>query len=677
MKIKISILFLLFGSVLSFGQVKQLTLKDAVSQQYRAYGPERITAFQWLPKSISYSFLSKDMKTLYKSNVTASTTNIPPDVWMTLSEVNQILSSNLTSLASLELKTLNDCFLNDGQKYYLLDLKSKTGAEIIRADEGADNVMFHAATKKLAYTIDNNLYLKELNGASIAITNNQDKNIVSGQSIARNEFGISGGIFWSHNGNVLAFYQKDESKVHDYPLLNINDTPGTLTSIKYPMTGQASEQPKVGIYNCLNKTTVYISPTGAVDDYLTNVCFTPDDQYIIIAEVNRAQNHMRLNLYDAQTGKFIKTLFEEQSTTWTEPEHAAFFPNQTSNNFIWISERDGFNNLYYYDLNGKLIKQLTNNKFVIKNIIGASLDGNCIYYSATGENPLNTLAYSYEMKTGKTTLLTKEEGTHSVTVSTDGKYVYDAFSSGSIPHKALITTINGKMAKLLVALPDKLNDVQIGKAQLGELKAKDGSTLHYRMIQPSNFDPTKKYPVLVYVYGGPHAQMITNSWLYGANLWMYWMAEQGYIIYTLDNRGSSERGLAFESQIHRQLGEVEMQDQMTGVSFLKSLPYIDSNRLAVHGKIVINRTCRRNIEGYAKASLLNYAGNLKGDLLLIHGTVDDVVVMQHNYALIKKFVDLGIQMDFFPYPMHKHNVTGKDRVHLMEKVLNYVIDNNK
>ena len=715
MKINISILFLLFGSALSFGQVKQLTLKDAVSQQYRTYGPERITAFQWLPKSNSYSFLSKDMKSLYKSSVSASTTNIPPDVWMTLSEVNQILSSNLTSLASLEFIDDTHCFLNDGQKYYLLDLKSKTGAEMIRADEGADNVMFHAATKKLAYTIENNLYLKEMGGASIAITNNQDKNIVSGQSIARNEFGISGGIFWSHNGNVLAFYQKDESKVHDYPLLNINDTPGTLTSIKYPMTGQASEQPKVGIYNCLNKSTVYISPTGSVDDYLTNVCFTPDDQYIIIAEVNRAQNHMHLNLYDAQSGKFIKTLFEEQSTSWTEPEHPAFFPSQTSNNFIWISERDGYNNLYYYDLNGKLIKQLTNNKFVIKNIIGASVDGNCIYYSATGENPLNTLAYSYEMKAGKTTLLTKEEGTHSVAVSTDGKYVYDAFSSGSIPHKALISTINGKMAKLLVALPDKLNDVQIGKAQLGVLSAKDGSTLHYRMIQPSNFDSTKKYPVLVYVYGGPHAQMITNSWLYGANLWMYWMAEQGYIIYTLDNRGSSERGLAFESQIHRQLGEVEMQDQMTGVSFLKSLPYIDSNRLAVHGwsyggfmttSLMLRQPGTfkvgvaggpvtdwkyyetmygerymdqpdENKEGYAKASLLNYAGNLKGDLLLIHGTIDDVVVMQHNYALVKKFVDLGIQMDFFPYPMHKHNVTGKDRVHLMEKVLNYVIDNNK
>ncbi len=714
MKVYHSILFLLVNAAICFGQAKELTLKDAVMQQYRTYGPDRITSFQWLPNSSSYSFLSKNMQTLYKSNVTEASSANPPLAWMTIAEVNKILSTELTYFSGLQWIDESHCYLNDGQKYYYLDLKLKTGKELLRLDDGAENMDFHANSQQMAYTIGNNLYIKKGTNGALAITSSTDKNIVSGQSVARNEFGISGGIFWSHNGKLVAFYQKDESKVHDYPLLNINDTPGSLMSIKYPMAGQASEQAKVGIYNISKNTTVYISPRGDVDDYLTNVCFTPDDNYLLVAEVNRAQNHMHLNLYDANTGNFIRTLFEEQSNTWTEPENPAFFPNELSSNFIWISERDGYNNLYYYDLSGKLIKQLTNNKFVIKNIISASKDGNTIYYSATGDNPLNTMAYSYDMKTGKTALVTKEEGTHSIAISTDGKYIYDAFSSGTVPHKALIWTCNGKMAKLLVASSEKLNELQIGKAEIGVLSAKDGSNLHYRMIKPSNFDPNKKYPVLVYVYGGPHAQMVTNSWLYGANLWMFWMAEQGYIVYTLDNRGSAERGVAFESQIHRQLGEVEMQDQLTGVSFLKSLPYVDSNRLAVHGwsfggfmttslmlrqpgifKVGVaggpvtdwkyyeimygERYMDRpseNEKGYEKASLLNYAGNLKGDLLLIHGTVDDVVLMQHNYALIKKFVDLGIQMDFFPYPMHKHNVIGKDRVHLMEKVLNYIIEKN-
>jgi dipeptidyl-peptidase-4 len=479
------------------------------------------------------------------------------------------------------------------------------------------------------------------------------------------------------------------------------------------MAGQKSEKPRVGIYHLATNQKVFISPRGAADDYLTNLTFTPDNNFVVIAEVNRDQNHMWLNVYEVKTGNFVRTLLEETSDKWVEPEHAAFFPNSASNNFIWISEKDGFNNLYYYDFTGKLIRQLTSNKFVIKDIIEAKNNGKLIYFTATGPNPLNTLVYSVDLN-GKQNLITKVEGTHEFSLTTDGRYFYDAYSSHDVPHKAELFTTNGKKAKFLINSSEKLAEYRIGSAELSTLTGKDGSVLYTRLIKPSNFDPTKKYPVLVYVYGGPHAQLITNSWLDGANLWMYWMAEQGYLVYTLDGRGSAERGFAFESQIHRQLGTVEMEDQLSGVEYLKSLPYVDANRLAVHGwsfggfmttslmlrhpgvfnvgvaggpvtdwkyyEIMYGERYmdrpEQNLKGYEASCLMTHAGNLKGDLLLIHGTVDDVVVLQHNYALVKKFVELGIQMDFFPYPMHKHNVTGKDRVHLMEKVLMYVIENN-
>jgi dipeptidyl-peptidase-4 len=256
----------------------------------------------------------------------------------------------------------------------------------------------------------------------------------------------------------------------------------------------------------------------------------------------------------------------------------------------------------------------------------------------------------------------------------------------------------------------------LGTAEYGTIKAADDKTdLHYRLIKPSNFDASKKYPVLVYVYGGPHAQMVTDSWLGGASLWMYWMAEQGYLVYTVDNRGSGNRGFEFESVIHRQLGTAEMADQLKGVEYLKSMPFVDGDRLAVHGwsfggfmttslmlreagmfnagvaggpvtdwsyyEIMYGERYmdrpEQNKEGYENNRLMNYVSKLEGKLLLIHGTNDDVVVMQHNLGLVKAFVEEGIQMDFFPYPMHPHNVRGKDRVHLMEKVLTYVIDNNK
>jgi dipeptidyl-peptidase-4 len=502
--------------------------------------------------------------------------------------------------------------------------------------------------------------------------------------------------------------------VHDYPLLDITKTPGELMSIKYPMAGQASENPRVGIYHIATKQTVFISPKGAKDDYLTNLTFTPDNKYVVIAEVNRDQNHMWLNVYDVKTGAFVKTLLEETSEKWVEPEYPSFFPSEASNNFIWISEKDGYNNLYYYDFNGKLIRQLTANKFVVKDILEAKNGGKLIYFSATGPNGMNTLVYSVDLS-GKQTLVTKTEGTHEFSLTTDGKFFYDAYSNHSTPHKSEIFTSSGKKAKFLIESKEKLADYTVGTSEIKTLTAKDGSVLYSRLIKPSNFDPNKKYPVLVYVYGGPHAQLVTNSWLDGANLWMFWMAEQGYLVFTVDGRGSADRGFAFESQIHRQLGTVEMEDQLTGVNYLKSLPYVDANRLAVHGwsfggfmttslmlrnagvfqvgvaggpvtdwkyyEIMYGERYmdrpEQNQKGYEQASLLTHAGNLKGDLLLIHGTVDDVVVMQHNEALVKKFVELGIQMDFFPYPMHKHNVMGKDRVHLMEKILTYVIENNQ
>jgi dipeptidyl-peptidase-4 len=405
-------------------------------------------------------------------------------------------------------------------------------------------------------------------------------------------------------------------------------------------------------------------------------------------------------------------LFEETSKTWVEPEHPAFFPLEGSNNFVWVSEKNGYNNLYYYDFDGNLIQQLTDHKFVVKDIM--EYKNKQVYYTTTGETPTQSHVYSVSL-TGKGKILTRANGSHSVQISDDGKFFHDNFSSHTVANNDWIIDVKGKIVSIKMESPDKLRNYIIGTAEISTIDAKDGTKLYTRLIKPSNFDPTKKYPVLVYVYGGPHAQLVTDSWLDGASLWMYWMAEQGYLVYTVDNRGSAERGVAFESQIHRQLGTVEMEDQMTGVDYLKSLPYVDASRLAVHGwsfggfmttSLMLRQpgtfnagvaggpvtdwkyyeimygerymdTPDQNPKGYEKASLMTHAANLEGELLLIHGTVDPTVVMQHSLSLVNKFVDLGIQVDFFPYPMHEHNVRGKDRIHLMTKVLDYVIENNK
>jgi dipeptidyl-peptidase-4 len=689
---------------------KELTLDDAVMQQYRKFYPERIVGFNWLPNTTKYVYLSADRGTLY----TSSPSTKKEEVLLNKEGLNKLLDTDLWGFYPLDFTSEDKFFMNDGASFYEVDLKEKKGRTLHSLEEGASSPLFEPVTKKLAYLIDNNVMVRDVNSKIIAITQNDDLNIVSGQAIARSEFGITGGLFWSSKGNYLAFYQKDETKVHDYPLLNINETPGTLSKTKYPMAGQTSETAKLGIYNAKSSKTVFIRTQNDTDGYLTNVSFTPDEKYLFVAEVNRAQNHMWLNVYETQTGSFVKTILEETNEKWVEPEHPAFFPCSDENKFVWMSEKDGFMNLYYYDFDGKLIDVLTNHEFVVKDIIGMSKDSKHLYYIATGVNPMNTMVYDYHVKKKESKLLTPIEGTHNVSICDNGAYVYDSFSNGDTPRKALVYTSNGKMAKLLLNADEKLKDYETASTELGALKAKDGTDLHYRLIKPANFDPTKKYPVLNYVYGGPHAQLVTNSWLNGASLWMHWMANQGYLVFTLDNRGSGNRGFAFESQIHRQLGTLEIEDQMTGVDFLKSLPYVDGNRLAVHGwsfggfmtTSMMLRTPgvyttgvaggpvtdwkyyeimygerymdqpKENEEGYINASLLNKTDELQGKLLLIHGTSDDVVVMQHNLKLVQKFIESEKQIDFFPYPMHKHNVYGKDRVHLMKKVLNYIIDNN-
>ena len=696
-------------SFITFSQKKQLTLDQAVLQQHRALGAETLPSFQWIPSTDSYTYLNS-----YTKLMKASVSNTKAVEIISIEEVNKVLNAKLNWFSGFEWKDKTTFYVNDGFKFYSFNISSKTGKLLYDLGETAENTTFLSAKENIAYTIENNLFVYQPDGKKIAITENADKNIVSGQTYARSEFGIHNGIFWSPKGSLLAFAQKDESEVADYPLLNINTTPGSLTSIKYPMAGQKSEKPRIGIYNFATKSIIFILPQGKSDDYLTNVAWTPDEKFVIIAEVNREQNHMWLNKYDASTGKLIKTLFEEKNDKWIEPEHPVFFPSETSNNFAWISERDGFNNIYYYDIEGKLIKQLTSNKFVVRNILTSINKGSEIVFTSTGENPLNTLFYSVSI-TGKQRLLTPDQGTHTISISPDGKWIFDEYSNHSTPSKSTLLSNNGKKSIVLLEAANKLAEYAIGETEIGSIKNDGGTILYTRLIKPSNFDPTKKYPVMVYVYGGPHAQMITNEWLDGSNLWMHWMAEQGYLVFTLDNRGSGERGFEFESVIHRQCGTAEMEDQLAGVKYLKSLPYVDGNRLAVHGwsyggfmttSLMLRNADvfkvgvaggpvtdwkyyeamygerymdkpEENPEGYKQASLMNHASKLKGDLLLIHGTVDDVVVLQHNYALVKKFVELGIQMDYFPYPMHKHNVYGKDRVHLMTKVLNYIIENNK
>jgi dipeptidyl-peptidase 4 len=704
-------ILILFITVSAFAQQKELSLEDAVLKRFTTLGPERLPDLQWVKNTSMVSWQSKDRdKIMIRKPGTRA-----PIQEVSLTEINSALSLELKKTPSINwLGSGNFYFKNKGI-FYTYSISSKTGKTLLTLPESTANVDYHAESNHAAFTRDNNLFVIDGAGKEHAVTSFNDPNIVSGQEIARQEFGISKGTFWSPKGNLLAFYQKDESDVADYPLLDITTTPGSLKTIKYPMAGQKSQYAKVGIYDVKTDKFIYLKIDGPKDQYLTNLGWGPEERFVYIAVVNRDQNHMRLNKYDISNGNLVKTLFEEKHAKYVEPENPVWFLPTIPNEFYWMSERDGFMHVYHYNTDGELLGQVTKGNWVVLEILGFDEKGKNLIVKGTDESGLNTYAYAVNLKKGDITQIPTKAGKHSFQLSSDGKNLIDSWSNLKTPSVVDVINLKGKKIENLLTSANPLKDVKIGTTELLDIKAKDGTTLHARMIKPSDFDPSKKYKVLVYVYGGPHAQMVSNRWLAGAPLWMHYMAEKGYIIFTVDNRGSSNRGFEFENVIHRQLGVLEMEDQLAGVDYLQSLPYVDRNKMAVHGwsyggfmttslmlrhpgtfevgvaggpvtdwkyyevmygERYMDRP-EENPEGYKKARVLNYVKNLKGNLLLIHGTSDPVVVMQHNLALVKAFVDEGIQVDFFPYPMHPHNVRGKDRVHLMTKVLDYIDENLK
>ena len=501
--------------------------------------------------------------------------------------------------------------------------------------------------------------------------------------------------------------------VTQYPLVDIEPRIAELKNMRYPMAGMTSHNVTVGIFSMETGKTIYLKTGEPKEQYLTNVSWSPDDKFVYIAVLNRGQNDMKFNQYNAETGEFVKTLFEEKNDKYVEPLHPAVFLTKKPNQFIWQSQADGYNHLYLYDSNGKLLKQLTKGNWIVTDFLGFNDSETVAFYISTEKSPIERHVYAVNIETGKNICLTTEPGYHSAQINTSGKYLIDNFSSKNVENTYNLIDANGKKIKELLSSPNTLKEIAMPEVELFTIKSADGKTdLFGRIIKPLNLDTTKKYPAIVYVYGGPHAQLVDNTWLGGAPLWDFYMAQKGYIMITVDNRGSSNRGLTFENVIHRQVGEAEMLDQMEAVKYLKKLGYVDEKRIGVHGWsyggfMTINLmttftdvfktgvaggpvidwkyyevmygerymdTPQENPEGYEKTSLINKAKNLKGNLLIIHGYIDDTVVLQNSLSFLQECIKDGILVDYFLYPEHQHNVRGMDRIHLMKKITKYFDD---
>ena len=689
---------------------KELSIDDAVIGQYRQLYPKYITNIRW--QDAKHFTIIKDYNSIQRLSISSNKSK----TLFSLDQINAMYHDagldSLRYIVSINWLNAHQFSHRQGDVFVIVDAKKKKIIKSIHFDKKAENVEYQKELGFLTYTIDNNLYIN--NGQKeIAVTNDTNKGIVNGQTVHRSEFGINGGIFWSPKGHLLAYYHKDETMVSDYPLVDITERVATVKPTKYPMAGMKSEEVKLAVYNPETQKTIYLKTGEPKEQYLTNITWSPDEKQIYIQVLNREQNHMKLNCYDANTGNFVKTLFEETNDRYVEPEHHLVFLKNNPNEFLYLSEKDGFEHLYRYNTDGELLNQVTKGNWIVYHFEGFDQSGKkAIVYTATN-GPLEKQAYAVEIETGKMTLLTPEKGQHKIFLNPYADVFIDGYSNITTPHDYNVCNLSGKKIREIQSAENPLKEYKMGEMTIGTIKSADKETdLYYRLITPPNFDKTKKYPVIIYVYGGPHAQLITDSWLASSQMWLFYMAQKGYVVYTLDNRGSAHRGNKFESIIHRQVGTAEMADQMQGVAFLKTLDYVDTNRIGVDGwsyggfmttNLMLTHndifkvacaggpvidwkfyevmygerymdTPQENPEGYEKANLALRVKDLKGRLMIIHGAQDPTVVWQNSQTFIRECVKNGILMDYFIYPTHEHNVRGKDRVHLMKKITQYFDD---
>ena len=570
------------------------------------------------------------------------------------------------------------------------------------------------ASKATAYVEGHQLFVVDANEQKHQLSTDGSREIVYGQSVHRNEFGIEKGTFWSPDGQRLAFYRMDQSMVTDYPQVDIFPRNASYEPDKYPMAGMTSHKVTVGVYDLQNDKTVYLQTGDPTDRYFTNISWGPDCKTIYMFELNRDQNDCRLVSYDATTGQKLAELYRETSDKYVEPQHPIQFLPWDDSKFIMQSQKDGYNHLYLFDTNGKELKQITKGEWVVMEVLGFNKKQKSIIFKANKEHPLHHRLYSVSM-TGTIQQLETVDGVHNGLLSPSGNFLIDRFTTPTRPRVIDVVDITRKTPQHtnLLEAEDPWTGYQQPIFECGSIKAADGVTdLYYRMVKPADFNPEKKYPTVVYVYGGPHANNVQASWHWASRSWETYMAQKGYIVFILDNRGSQYRGRAFEQATFHQLGQIEMQDQMKGVDYLRTLPYVDMNRLGVHGwsfggfmtiSLMTNYpdvfkvgvaggpvidwkwyevmygerymgTPQNNPEGYAKTSLISKAKDLKGKLQIITGYNDNTVVPQHCLSFLDACIKAGTQPDFFAYPGEEHNMRGHASVHLHERITQYFED---
>ncbi|MGM9693405.1 MAG: DPP IV N-terminal domain-containing protein [Alloprevotella sp.] len=710
-----SLLLLLLMTPVTAQTKKSFTLDDLM------WGGSNYWNLQ--PKSYSAAFWGDKLVKLSVDDAAQAFTEKGKDAGMkrlfTIEDVNAALDTARVGkvynilYASFPYADRTEVLLATSKLRFLYDWAARKIVWQQTVTAGTQHSEFCTASKSEAYVKDWNLFVRTADGKEHQVSKDGTRQLQYGLSVHRNEFGIEKGTFFSPSGKLLAFYRMDQSMVTDFPLIDASTRVAQLAPEAYPMAGMTSHKVQVGVYNPETETTVYLQTGDPTDRYFTNIAWSPDEKTVYVIELPRTQDKAELVAYDAATGKRGAVLYTETNPKYVEPMNPIVFLPWDADKFIYQSRRDGFNHLYLMSVSGGEPKQLTKGEFEVLQFLGFHATSKSVIVKTNEASPIRHNLYAVSLKTLKRTLLDNGRGTHRATLSAGGAWILDRWSAPDTFRQTELVSTCGAKPVVLQTDGTPWKDYNVPEVSGGTIKAADGKTdLYYRLVKPVGFAPAKKYPAVVYVYGGPHAHNVDESWNYLMRPWEAYMAQKGYVIFVVDNRGSENRGFEFESATFRHLGEVEMEDQMKGVEFLTSLPYVDKDRLGVHGWsfggfMTTNLMCthpdvfkvgvaggpvidwkyyevmygerymdtpQENPEGYERCSLLNKAKNLKGRLQIIVGLNDGTCVLQHSLAFLRACEDAGTQPDYFVYPGQEHNMMGRDMVHLHERITRYFED---
>jgi len=601
--------------------------------------------------------------------------------------------------------------------YYLYDLNTKKVTKIsekkIRLPEFSPN------SKYISYIYKNNIYTYDINSEETTkITHKGLPNkIICGATdwVYEEEFGFTKAYAWSPNSESIAYYIFDESKVPEFSMDVFEE--GLYPKqerFKYPKAGERNSKVRINIFNIKSGKNIEAKINKKKEFYFPRMKWTNKSNRLFVQRMNRHQNHLELLSVNPSNGD-ASLVFEEKENTYIDVHDNLIFYNDDSF-FLWTSEKDGYNHIYLYRIDGKKIRQITKGDWEVTQFYGYDQINKTLYYQSTEKSSLQRDIYSINVFGKKKKLLSKERGSNNAKFSKNYKYFINTYSSANSPNIIDLYDSRGKKQRNIKnsnKLTQTLTEYNLTKKEFFEFTTEDGVNLNGWMMKPIDFDSNKKYPVLMYVYGGPGSQTVTDSWG-GQYMWYQMLCQQGYIVVSIDNRGTGGRGSEFKKCTYKELGKLETIDQIEGAKYLSSLSYVDKQRIGIWGwsyggymsslcilkgsqyfntaiavapvtnwrfydTIYTERymqTPQENSDGYDLNSPIHYADSLSGNYLLIHGSADDNVHVQNTYEMVNALVKANKQFELFIYPDKNHSIYGGNtRLHLFTQITDFITKN--